>query len=277
MSMAFVGGAAISLYGASQASKAQERSSATIAASSDRAAQLQYDLGQRELDFAERQYAENKPMADRIAQTQVGIMDDARNQANDYYDYQKNTFRPLEQGLVRDAENFSTAGAQEAFARNAVTDTQRAQENAQAQASRAMAAMGVNPNSGRFAGMNKSMGLQNAAMRAGAATNARIQGEEMGVARRMNAAGLGRNLAANTTASQGMSVGAGSAGLNSTMAPGTAALTGMHNAGGTMANGGRFSVAGASAMAGQSNPYASLAGGVGGNLMGYGMFQHMKG
>ena len=55
--------------------------------------------------------------------------------------------------------------------------------------------MGVNPNSGRFAGMQNATGLQQAAMRANAMTGTRQQAEQMGYARQLDAAGLGRGLA----------------------------------------------------------------------------------
>ena len=65
----------------------------------------------------------------------------------------------------------------------------------QQQNQRAMASMGANPNSGRFAGMQNATGLQQAAMRANAMTGARNQAQQMGYARKLDAAGLGRGLA----------------------------------------------------------------------------------
>lgn len=278
MSFGFVAmgaGLAVSAYGASKASKAQAQSTERIAESSDRAAQLSSDLGMAELDFAKQQYAENKPMADRIAIQQLGIMDDAQKQANDYYQYQTDTFRPLEQGLVRDAEEFSTAGARERFAGQAAADLGMQQAQGRDMSSRAMASMGVNPNSGRFAGVNRALEISNAGARAGATTNARAQAEELGTARRMNAAGLGRNLAANTTSSQGVSVGAGSSALQNSMAPGTSAQSGMNRASNTIMSGANSSLSAAMSMGNQSSPWASLAGGLGGNLMGAGAYKLM--
>jgi hypothetical protein len=75
--------------------------------------------------------------------------------------------------------------------------------------------MGVNPNSGRFAGMQTASGLALAANRAAAMTGTRQQAEQLGYARKLDAAGLGRNLAGASTAAYGGAVGAGnSAGAN---------------------------------------------------------------
>jgi hypothetical protein len=64
--------------------------------------------------------------------------------------------------------------------------------------------------------------------------SARTQAEQMGYARKLDAAGLGRNLAGASTAAYGGATAAGSAGMNTAMAPGSQAMTGMAQAGNTM-------------------------------------------
>ena len=82
--------------------------------------------------------------------------------------------------------------------------------------------MGANPNSGRFAGMQNATGLQQAAMRANAMTGARNQAQQMGYARKLDAAGLGRGLAGASIAAYGGANQAGS------MAGGNAQSAGMN-------------------------------------------------
>jgi hypothetical protein len=72
-----------------------------------------------------------------------------------------------------------------------------------------------------------------AAQRANAMTGARTQAEQLGFARRMDVTGLGRNLAGASTAAYQGATGAGSAGINTAMAPGSQRMTGMSQAGQT--------------------------------------------
>jgi hypothetical protein len=99
-----------------------------------------------------------------------------------------------------------------------------------------MAARGVNPNSGAALALQSQGNLGLAAQRANAMTGARTQAEQLGFARRMDVTGLGRNLAGASTAAYGGATSAGSAGMNTAMAPGSQRMTGMAQAGQTMGN-----------------------------------------
>jgi hypothetical protein len=177
-------------------------------------------LGQRQMDFAERQYAEQAPIARQVAAQQMAAQNQQMAQAQDYYDYQKNTYRPVEQGLVADARNFSTQDYREQLARDAAAAAGKAFGINEAATSRAAGARGINPNSGAGLGLQMQNNLGLSAMRSNAMTGARTQAEQMGWARRMDVTGLGRNLAgASTAAYQGAS-GAGTSGINTSMAAG---------------------------------------------------------
>jgi hypothetical protein len=191
-------------------------------------------LGREQLAFSRQQYADIKPLAERVAAQQMAAQDQQMAQARDYYDYQQRTFRPLEQGLVRDAERFSTEGYREQQARDAAAATGKAFGVMQDAAGRAAASRGVNPNSGAGMALQSQNMLGLAAGRANAMTGARNQAEQMGYARRLEVTGLGRNLAGAANAAYQGATGAGSAGINTSMAPGSQAMTGMAQAGQTM-------------------------------------------
>jgi hypothetical protein len=193
-------------------------------------------ISKEQLDFAKQQYAEMKPLAQRIADQQMAAQQQQMNQAQDYYNYQQNTFRPVEQGLVRDAQRFNTEAYRNQLADQAAAASAQAFGNVQASNQRAMASMGVNPNSGRFAGINAQANLGLAAQRAGAMTGARQQAEQLGWARQMDVTGLGRNLAGASNAAYAGATGAGTAGLNTSMAPGTQYQQGLAAAGNTYGN-----------------------------------------
>jgi hypothetical protein len=190
-------------------------------------------LGREQLAFSRKQYAEMLPLAQRVYGQQMAAQDQQMRQAQDYYDYQQQTFRPVEQGLVRDAERFNTEGYREQLAGQAAAATGKAFGVMQDATGRAMASRGVNPNSGAGLALQSQNMLGLAAQRANAMTGARTQAEQLGFARRMDVTGLGRNLAGASTAAYGGATGAGTAGINTAMAPGSQRMTGMTQAGQT--------------------------------------------
>jgi hypothetical protein len=190
-------------------------------------------LGREQLAFSRQQYAEMAPLAQRVAAQQMAAQQQQMDQAQDYYNYQQQTFRPVEQGLVRDAERFSTEGYREQQARDAAAATGRAFGVMQDAASRAAAARGVNPNSGAGMALQSQNMLGLSAQRANAMTGARNQAQQMGFARRMDVTGLGRNLAGAANAAYAGATGAGTAGINTSMAPGSQRMQGMQQAGQT--------------------------------------------
>lgn len=243
-----------------------------LAEASAEAARIQAELGREQLDFAKDMYEQNAPMLQEIADQQMAAQAQQMEQAKDYYDYQVNTYRPLEQGLVADAQTFNTDAYRDQMASKAAADAGRAFGISQQQNQRAMASMGVNPNSGRFAGMNAATGLQQAAMRASAMTGARTQAEQMGYARKLDAAGLGRGLAGASTAAYGGATNAGSqAGINAQSA-GNTYMAGMGQGAGTIAAGQNMQIQGLSSVLNNQtqtyiNTQDSLLGDLGG-LMG---------
>jgi len=240
---------------------------------SNKAAEVQAALGREQLAFAREQYDTARPMLEGIANQQMAAQSQQMAQAKDYYDYQVDTYRPLERGLVQDAERFNSEAYRQEASDNAAADAGRAFGVAQQQNQRAMASMGVNPNSGRFAGMTAATQMQQAATRAQAMTGARSQAQQMGYARKLDAAGLGRGLAGASTAAYGGASNAGSqAGLNAQSA-GQNYMSGMAQGAGTIGNGQNMQLSGlGNALNNQTSAYIntqdSTLGNIGGALGG---------
>ena len=172
------------------------------------------------LDFYKRQYEEMKPLLTEVANTDMAIQKANAARAEEYAAYERETFRPLEKQIVKDAEEYSTEGKREALATQAAADVNTAFANTRAQEGRALSRMGVNPNSGRFAALNSALSLGEAATAAGAMNKTRTDAEQLGFARRMDAAGLGRGLAGNASTAYGVSIGAGDAARGTAIAGG---------------------------------------------------------
>jgi hypothetical protein len=183
------------------------------------------------LAFYKTQYNDLKPLMEQVTMTDLNIQKANAARADEYSQYERETFRPLEKELVRDAEQFNEEGKREALATRAAADVNTAFTNTRAQEGRALSRMGVNPNSGRFAALNNQLSLGQAATAAGAMTQTRTDAEQMGFARRMDAAGLGRNLAGNASTAYGVSLGAGEGVRNNSMAAGNQMGQGFSSAG----------------------------------------------
>ena len=228
-------------------------------------------LGREQLAFSKQQYDEMMPLARQVYGQQMDAQRQQMDQAKNYFDYQQQTFRPVEQGLVRDAERFSTEGYREQMAGQAAAAAGRAFGVQQDMGQRAMASRGVNPNSGAGMALQAQGNLGLAAQRANAMTGARTQAEQLGFARRMDVTGLGRGLAgASTAAYQGANT-AGSSSMNTAMAPGSQYQQGLAGAGQTMNSvlGSQTSVYNTAQS--QADPFASIIGmGLGAYAGGFG-------
>tara|TARA_R100000329_G_scaffold54013_1_gene49338 strand:- start:1201 stop:2220 length:1020 start_codon:yes stop_codon:yes gene_type:complete len=208
-----------------------------LAEASAEAARIQTGLGREQLAFAQQQYNRSAPILESIARQQMAAQNEQMAQARDYYNYQRDTYRPLERSIVQDAQRFNTEAYRNELASQAAADAGRAFGISQQQNQRAMAAMGANPASGRFAGMQNASGLQQAAARAATMTGTRTQAQQMGYARQLDAAGLGRGLAGASAAAYGGATGAGSAAGQSAQSAGQNYMGNMAIGAGTMAAG----------------------------------------
>ena len=244
-----------------------------LARASVESARIMSNLGYAQMAESQRQFDIMRPIAEQttsaLMQSQALQDQIAREQADiarDYYAYQVGTFRPVEEGLVRDAEAFSTRDYQEQLARQAAAATGRAFGLTQQATERSMASMGVSPASGRFAGIQQQGALGLAAERASAMTGARDQAEQMGWARRLDVTGLGRGLpgasaAAYSGATQagGVSGQLGTAALQSSALPGQQLLAGMGQAAGTIGAGQQMQIGGLSNIVGSQTSIYNTA------------------
>ena len=207
------------------------------AAASAEVARIQQETAREYLDFQKSQYADLKPLAEKLSNAQIDLMNQQKDiatkndaRAQEYSDYEKNTFRPLEKSLVDEANNYDTEAKREELARKGIADVATAYDAQKKQALSTLASYGINPNSNRFAAINMQLAQNEATDKAGAATNARSQAEQLGYARKMDAASLGRNLASNASTAYGVSLNAS----NSAASTGSTALNTAGNPGQNM-------------------------------------------
>jgi len=123
----------------------------------------------------------------------------AGNMAADY----RSTFRPLQQRMADTAELDGQSMADQAS-----VDVSAAFDRSLDSMTRDLSRMGINPSSGRFAGMQQQWGRAKAAASAGAMTRARRTAQSQNFSRLLQATNVGLN---NATGSANMYGNAGSA------------------------------------------------------------------
>ncbi len=180
------------------------------------AAAANSEIARDALDFNKQVYEESKPrnqMYDELVKgivgSQVEGMTKSQALADDYADYLKNTFRPVEQKIVADAEAYDTPERREQAAGEAVGDVRSQFGVQRGVTERNLTRSGVDPSSGRMADFQIGLGNAEAASSAHAANQARRTVEDQGYARRMDAVSLGRNLPSNQATSQSIALNAG--------------------------------------------------------------------
>ena len=188
------------------------------------------DLGNKYLQFSQQQfqtandrYEQSLPYQRALMDNQSRLMDGqirgqalALKQAEDDYNYNVSTFRPLERQLISQAQEYNTDAERERLASQAGANVQQAVDNQRGQSMRALERMGVNPNSGRFAALMAGTGLDAARMQAQAQNAATLQARDTGFARLAGVTGMGRGLSGQSIAA--ISAGSGAAGAGSNAA-----------------------------------------------------------
>jgi hypothetical protein len=204
------------------------------------AAKANAEVAREALAYYKERDQQNRPLMEEAARVAVdtarqqqGIAQQNADISTDYWNYQKDTFRPLEQGLVSDAQNYDTTARRDAAAAEGVADVGMQAELARQAQTRNQQRMGVNPSSGKAMALQGQMGIAEAAAKAGAANSGRDKVELQGYARRMDAANLGRGLASSQATSAGVALNAGNSAVGNAGVP----LTQANQATATMGQG----------------------------------------
>lgn len=242
-----IGGAiaAVGAVGAISSSNAASKTAKSASKSAIAATDAQERVAMAELDFAKQQDADNKvrfakadALTEQVTNKQLEAMDLNTALAKDYDDYSKGTFRPLEQRIVQEAENYDSPEEQERAAGAASASVKQNIAQATEANARAQARMGVNPNSGRALVTQNEIAITGALGESGAENAARQNVKTLGAAKRMDAASLGRNLPSQQATSAGLGLTAGTAAVNATATTNGSALSGANIVGGLYSSAG---------------------------------------
>lgn len=174
------------------------------------------DIAREQLDVAKQQLAWEKerasvedPMVQKIVDQQIEMGNSNADKAWQQWQIYQKLYQPVEAKTVSDAMNFDSAARKEQMAAEAGADVTRGYNQAQDQNLRALGAMGINPASGRFAGLSNETAIAQARDTAGAMNKARRDTELQGIALRTGVAQLGRNLPSTGIAADSTALNAG--------------------------------------------------------------------
>jgi hypothetical protein len=190
------------------------------------AAAANAEVGREALAFSRQVYEESKPryekyseLVDKVVSQQLEIGDQSAALSKDYADYMKGTFRPIEQALADEAAEAGGLEDQEALAAEAGVDVSTNFEASRAAQLRDMSRVGANPNSGAYLSADTSSRVMEAASRSQAMNNAREKAKNIGWAKKMDVANVGRNLPSSQATSAGIALNAGNAAAANAGAP----------------------------------------------------------
>lgn len=143
-----------------------------------------------------------------------GIQDQNLKIAQGQADIFQNQVQPLQSSIISDAMNYDTAANRERMAALAIGDVKTSAATNQATMERNMAGYGINPTSGRYAGMSNANALLQSAQESAAANRARAAAEQLGWDKKLAASTVGQNIFNNQVTAAGTGLTAGTVGLN---------------------------------------------------------------
>lgn len=196
------------------------------------------ELGEDWLKFAEVQFKDaNKrqdaqdAIAKQVTDQQLAASKQSQQWATEDRRRYDETFKPLQDQFIEDATNWDSEGRQSERAAEARADVMNNASLARQASERNMASMGVDPTSGRYAGVARSGEFATGLAAAGAQNTSRNAVRKEGVAMRGEAINLGSGLGVNPATSLGLSSSTGSAAFgttagNNAQAAGNAAIMG---------------------------------------------------
>lgn len=187
------------------------------------AALKEAQLGEDWLNFSREQFGvanerqtEQDKIANEVTQNQLAASKQAQQWATEDRNRYNDTFKPLEDQFIDKAQNWDSAERQGKLAAEAKADVLNNASQQRQSAERNMASMGVNPTSGRFAGVERSGENSTALAAAGAENTSRNQVRNQALSLQADAVNMGKGLAVNPASSLGLSTSAGSAAMQTT-------------------------------------------------------------
>lgn len=175
------------------------------------AAASQADVARRQVELAEREYADSKARLDEFMplirqQIDLSIQEQGKylERADAQWEDYEKVWRPTELKFAEAAQSYATPGRQEQEAQRAVGDVSQRFDVARQEQRRALEASGNVPTGPQALALENAMRIEQAKAEGGAADTARRAVEDRGLMLLESAARFGRNMPATGLAASGM-------------------------------------------------------------------------
>ena len=229
------------------------------------------EIAREQLTLAKRQAVQ----AEAVQAQNMKIAAQNAKYASDYHDRMVEKFYPLQDKLLQQATDYNTDANREQIASSAIGDVSQAFANQRESQERQMRSYGMDPTSGAYQSTTHASGVQEAAAKAAAATQARSAALQLGWNQSLSALGLGAQLPNDQVSASGMALNAG----NSAISAGSNALSGYSipvSTAGTSLGMGQIPIQNTSALGGSINSGTAGAGGLYNNVGGLGVQSYQQ-
>ncbi len=180
------------------------------------AAMNQAQIGADYLDLMREQYGiynqrqeKVDALTEQVTNAQLTSLNQSNTWASEDRQRYKTVFQPLQDQFIDTANNWDSEENQTKAAAEAKADVTNAAAQGQQTRQRQMSAMGINPASGRYAGVERSADTAAALASAGAQNNARNTLKNQAVALKADAVNMGNGLPSQATTALGLGVNTG--------------------------------------------------------------------
>lgn len=186
---------------------------APIAASDMQAAQLQYSLGQQQLQFGKDQYNAIAPSEKQFLDQQIQNSAAQTQNAQDAQNFYNSTYKPMEAKFADTAANYSSPANAAQQAGSAMADVGSAFDANRAASLASLESFGIDPSQTRYGALDLGTRISQAAATSAAGTQSYLNNQATGLALQGEAINTGRGYAGNVAQAYGTASTAGTAGI----------------------------------------------------------------
>jgi hypothetical protein len=186
---------------------------APIAASDEFGAQLQYNLGQQQLQFGMDQFNEIAPYEASFLSQESNASAAQAQQASAEQQYYNQTYQPIQTALATEANNYNTPGNANRMAGMAMADVSNTFNANKAATLGNLESYGIDPSQTRYQALDLGANISQAAATAAAGTQSYLNTQNTGMGLQQNAVNTGMGYAGQIASNYGGAATSGSAGI----------------------------------------------------------------
>jgi hypothetical protein len=183
------------------------------AQASEEIARIQAQTAREQLDWARQQDTMNRSTLNQVLGIQIPAMQDQFDNAREDRQRYEDVFRPIEDNLVTEFQNYDTPERRMEERGRAMADVTSTFDASRRNALQRLESYGVDPSQTRNFALDIGVRTQQAQAQAAAANSADRRVDDTGRALRADAINIGRGLPSQVASSYGQSVAAGQAGV----------------------------------------------------------------